>query len=51
VAAGRIDEARRAFRQAAAVEPRAGEHLRRFAEGGQLPGGESTLRALGLDRA
>jgi uncharacterized Ntn-hydrolase superfamily protein len=51
VAAGRIDEARRAFARAVAIEPRAGEHLRRFAEGRQLPGGDATLRALGVDRA
>jgi len=47
--AGRIDEARDALARATAVEPRAAEHLRRFAEGGQLPGGEATLRALGID--
>ncbi len=49
--AGRLDEAREAFARAAAVEPRSAEHLRRFAEGGQLPGGEETLRALGIDPA
>ncbi len=48
-AAGRIDEARSAFARASAAEPRAGEHLRRFLEGGQLPGGEATLRALEID--
>ena len=47
--AGRIDDARADLAVATAVDPRAGEHLRRFAEAGQLPGGESTLRALGLD--
>jgi uncharacterized Ntn-hydrolase superfamily protein len=47
--AGRIDEAREALAKATAVEPRSGEHLRRFAEGGQLHGGAATLRALGLD--
>ena len=30
------------------VEPRAGEHLRRFAEQGHLPGGGAVLQALGL---
>ena len=52
--AGRIDEARAELARAAAVEPRAGEHLRRFAEAGHLPGGDAVLRALGLalsDRA
>jgi uncharacterized Ntn-hydrolase superfamily protein len=46
--AGRTDEARAALAAATAVEPRSGEHLRRFAEAGHLPGGETTLRALGL---
>lgn len=46
--AGRIDEARAAVAAASAVEPRSGEHLRRFAEAGHLPGGEETLRRLGL---
>ncbi len=50
-AAGRIEEARSALARATAAEPRAGEHLRRFLEGGQLPGGEATLRALGIDPA
>jgi len=45
---GRIDEAREALARATAVEPRSGEHLRRFCEAGHLPGGEETLRALGL---
>ena len=34
--------------RATEVEPRAGEHLRRFAEQGHLPGGDAVLRALGL---
>jgi uncharacterized Ntn-hydrolase superfamily protein len=46
---GRVEEARAAFSRAAAVEPRSGEHLRRFAEAGHLPGGEAVLRALELD--
>lgn len=46
--AGRVDEARAAFALAAAVEPRSGEHLRRFAEAGHLPGGDAVLRALGI---
>ena len=45
---GQEADARAAFRAAAAVEPRAAEHLRRFHEAGHLPGGEATLRALGL---
>jgi hypothetical protein len=45
--AGRADEARAAFAAAEAVEPRSGEHLRRFAEAGHLPGGEAQLRILG----
>ena len=40
--------ARRAGRGRTAVEPRAGEHLRRFAEQDHLPGGDAVLRALGL---
>lgn len=48
VQAGRVDEARAAFAAASVVEPRSGEHLRRFAEAGHLPGGDATLRALGL---
>jgi uncharacterized Ntn-hydrolase superfamily protein len=47
-AEGRLDEAREALARATAVEPRSGEHLRRFCEAGHLPGGEATLRALGL---
>ena len=46
--AGRLDEARAALEAATTVEPRSGEHLRRFCEAGHLPGGEATLRALGL---
>jgi uncharacterized Ntn-hydrolase superfamily protein len=50
-AARRFDEARDVLTRATAAEPRSPEHLRRFHEAGQLPGGEATLRALGLDRA
>ena len=46
---GRVEEARAAFSRAAAAEPRSGEHLRRFAEAGHLPGGDAVLRALELD--
>jgi uncharacterized Ntn-hydrolase superfamily protein len=49
--AGRVDEAREALARASAVEPRSAEHLRRFAEAGQLHGGEATLRALGIEPA
>lgn len=48
VMAGRVDDARAALAAATAAEPRSGEHLRRFCEAGHLPGGEATLRALGL---
>ena len=48
--AGRADEARAAFALASAAEPRSGEHLRRFQEAGHLPGGEATLRTLGIER-
>ncbi len=51
VAARRFAEAREALARATANEPRAAEHLRRFHEAGQLPGGAATLRALGLDPA
>lgn len=44
--AGRVAEARAAFDRARDAEPRAGEHLRRFAEAGQLPGGEDVLHLL-----
>jgi uncharacterized Ntn-hydrolase superfamily protein len=47
-ATGRTAEAREALARALAAEPRSGEHLRRFAEAGHLPGGEATLRVLGL---
>jgi hypothetical protein len=43
-----VGEARAELAAVAASEPRAGEHLRRFAEAGYLPGGDATLRALGL---
>lgn len=36
-AAGRLDEGREAYRRAVAVEPRGGEHLRRFLAAGHLP--------------
>jgi uncharacterized Ntn-hydrolase superfamily protein len=45
---GRVPEARASFAAARAVEPRSGEHLRRFAEAGHLPGGEALLRTLGI---
>ncbi len=45
-AAGRAAEARVEFARAVAIEPRAGEHLRQFAEAGHLPGGEVALRIL-----
>ncbi len=45
---GREAEARALFAQAAASEPRSGEHLRRFAEAGHLPDADAVLRALGL---
>lgn len=44
--AGRIDEARAAFELAERVEPRSGEHLRRFAEAGHLAGAEAVLAIL-----
>lgn len=47
--AGRAAEGREALARAVAAEPRSGEHLRRFCEAGHLPGGEATLRALGLE--
>ena len=47
--AGRTDEARAALGAATAVEPRSAEHLRRFAEAGHLPGGNATLRTLGIE--
>jgi uncharacterized Ntn-hydrolase superfamily protein len=47
-ASGRSDEARAWLARAVAVEPRAPEHLRRFAEAGHLPGGRETLAALGI---
>jgi hypothetical protein len=46
--AGRLVEARAAYAAAAAVEPRSGEHLRRFAEAGHLPGGETVLLVNGI---
>jgi uncharacterized Ntn-hydrolase superfamily protein len=48
--AGRGDEAREKLRLAAAVEPRAAEHLRRFAEAGHLPEADTVLQTLGIDR-
>jgi uncharacterized Ntn-hydrolase superfamily protein len=50
-ATGHPEEAREALARASAVEPRSAEHLRRFAEGGQLHGGEATLRVLGIEPA
>ena len=47
-ASGRTEEARDRLARAAAVEPRAAEHLRRFAEAGHLPGGRGVLEALGI---
>lgn len=46
--AGREADSRRLLAAAAATEPRAGEHLRRFAEAGHLSGGDAVLRTLGL---
>jgi len=46
--AGSDDAARAAFAAASAVEPRSGEHLRRFAEAGHLPGGDVVLRVPGI---
>jgi uncharacterized Ntn-hydrolase superfamily protein len=45
------DEARgrRLYRSALAVEPRAGEHLRRFVAAGQLPGREALVARLTAD--
>jgi uncharacterized Ntn-hydrolase superfamily protein len=48
VANGRVDEARAAYREAAAVEPRSGEHLRRYAMAGHLPHAAEILGALGI---
>jgi uncharacterized Ntn-hydrolase superfamily protein len=45
---GRVDEAHAELARATEAEPRAGEHLRRFAEQGHLPGGDAVLQALGL---
>jgi len=45
---GRLDEARVAYREAAAVEPRSGEHLRRYAMAGHLPHAAEILGALGI---
>jgi hypothetical protein len=47
--AGRTDDARSALAAALAAEPRSAEHLRRFAEAGHLPGGDQTLRSLGIE--
>jgi hypothetical protein len=44
--AGRMADGRAAFARAASAEPRAAEHLRRFAEAGHLPGGEDVLGIL-----
>lgn len=44
--AGRLDEARALYAEAAAAEPRAAEHLRRFARSGHLPEVETVLGVL-----
>ena len=44
--AGDETRGRKLYRSALAVEPRAGEHLRRFAAAGQLPGRERLVDAL-----
>lgn len=46
VLAGRPDEARAKFAEAAARERRASEHLRRFADAGQLPEADRVLEEL-----
>jgi uncharacterized Ntn-hydrolase superfamily protein len=48
VASGRIEEARASFAAAAAVEPRSGEHLRRFAVSGHLVDASRVLAALDI---
>jgi uncharacterized Ntn-hydrolase superfamily protein len=45
---GRVPEAQAAFREAAAVEPRSGEHLRRYAMAGHLPQADRILAAFGV---
>ncbi len=45
---GRLDEALAAYREAAAAEPRSGEHLRRYALAGHLPRAAEILAALGV---
>lgn len=47
--AGDETRGRKLYRSALAVEPRAGEHLRRFAAAGQLPGRERLVDALARD--
>ena len=46
---GDEDRGRSLYRSALAVEPRAGEHLRRFAAAGQLPGHERLVEMLTSD--
>ena len=48
VANGRVEEARAAYAEAAVVEPRSGEHLRRYAMAGHLPHAAEILAALGV---
>jgi uncharacterized Ntn-hydrolase superfamily protein len=43
---GDEERGRRLYRSALAAEPRSGEHLRRFAAAGQLPGSERLVAAL-----
>jgi len=45
---GRVPEAQAAYREAAAVEARSGEHLRRYAMAGHLPHAAEILAALGI---
>ncbi len=48
--AGDETRGRSLYRSVLAIEPRAGEHLRRFAAAGQLPGRESLVARLTEDR-
>lgn len=47
---GDEERGRRLYRSALAAEPRSGEHLRRFAAAGQLPGSERLVEALTSER-
>lgn len=49
--AGDESRGRKLYRSALAVEPRSGEHLRRFVAAGQLPGRERLVARLADDRA